>query len=83
MSSVETVYTPLVTLRACRNAGQFWYDYTGTTGHDVLAFKLFDCRKTEPFALRPYFHGLSPTRPRQMTPPQSCGLRVGVFIQNG
>ena len=65
-----------------RNTAQRWYYYPGMTGEEVLAFKLFDCRKAEPGALRSCFHTAfaDPTAPADAEPRQSGEFRVGVFV---
>ncbi len=65
-----------------RNPGQAWYYYPGMTGDEVLAFKLFDCAKANPRAMRSCFHTAfaDPTTPIDAAPRQSCEFRVGVFV---
>ena len=65
-----------------RNPAQKWYYYPEMTGAEVLAFKLFDCRKDEPGALRSCFHTAfaDPTAPADAEPRSSCEFRVGVYV---
>jgi len=73
---------PTPTLGLRRDPGQRWYYYPEMTGAEVLAFKLFDCRKAEPAALRSCFHTAfaDPATPADAERRQSCEFRIGVFI---
>jgi hypothetical protein len=73
---------PLRNLGLRRNAAQHWYYYPGMTNDEVLAFKLFDCRKAYPAAFRSCFHTAfaDPTAPADAEPRKSAEFRVGVFI---
>lgn len=65
------------------NPDQRWYYYPEMTGDELLAFKIFECRKedSEP-VFRTCFHSAfeDPTTPSDAEPRQSCEHRVGVFI---
>lgn len=66
-----------------RNPEQRWYSYPGMTGDEVLAFKLFEARKSDPEPrLRACFHSAfaDPAAPADAQPRQSCECRVGVFV---
>jgi len=65
-----------------RNPGQAWYYYPGMTGDEVLAFKLFDCSKDDPQAMRTCFHTAfaDPAAPDDAEPRRSCEFRVGVYV---
>ena len=65
-----------------RNPGQSWYYYPGMTGKEALAFKLFDCSKDDPAAMRSCFHTAfeDVTAPADAEPRRSCEFRAGVFV---
>ena len=73
---------PLRNLGLRRNTAQQWYYYPGMTNDEVLAFKLFDCRKAEPEAFRSCFHTafVDPATPADAEPRKSAEFRVGVFV---
>ncbi len=66
-----------------RNPAQRWYYYPGMTMDEVLAFKLFDSRKSdgEP-RLRSCFHTAfaHPDTPEDAEPRQSCEYRLGIWV---
>ncbi len=66
-----------------RNPGQRWYYYPEMTGDEVLAFKLFDVRKSdaEP-VLRSCFHTAfaHPDTPADAEERQSCEYRLGIWL---
>jgi len=73
---------PVRNLGLRRNTAQQWYYYPEMTNDEVLAFKLFDCRKDDPEAFRSCFHTAfaDPTAPADAEPRQSCEFRVGVYV---
>ena len=66
------------------NPGQRWYYYPGMGIDEVLAFKLFECRKRDPgpSRFRSVFHSAfaDPVAPCDAEERQSCEHRVGVLI---
>ncbi|MCE3290682.1 MAG: symbB [Caulobacter sp.] len=66
------------------NAGQRWYSYPGMSGDELLAFKLFECRKDDPRPerLRSVFHAAfeDPGAPPDAKRRQSCEYRVIVML---
>ncbi len=66
-----------------RNPGQQWWYYPEMTTDEVLAFKLFDARKSdaEP-RLRSCFHTAfaHPDTPEDAEERQSCEYRLGVWL---
>ncbi len=76
---------PLHNLGLARNTDQRWCYYPGMTNDEVLAFKLFDCRKDDPDAFRSCFHTAfeDPTAPANAEPRKSAEFRVGVFVLKG
>ena len=65
------------------NPGHRWHYYPRMTGDEVLAFKNFQCMKTDPEpVLRSCFHTAfdEPGAPPDAEPRQSCEHRVGVFF---
>jgi hypothetical protein len=66
------------------NAGQRWYYYPRMQTDEVLAFKLFECRKDdpEPTRFRSVLHTAfaDPNAPADAEERQSCEHRVGVVI---
>ena len=73
---------PVRNLGLRRNTDQRWYYYPEMTNDEVLAFKLFDCRKDEPEAFRSCFHTAfaHPATPADAEPRKSCEFRVGIYI---
>ncbi len=69
------------------NPGQRWYYYPRMGMDEVLAFKLFECRKDDPgpTRFRSVFHSafLDPDAPADAEERQSCEHRVGVLILRG
>ena len=76
---------PLRNMGLRRNTDQHWYYYPGMTNDEVLAFKLFDCRKDDLEAFRSCFHTAfeDPTAPADAEPRKSAEFRVGVFVLKG
>lgn len=66
------------------NAEQRWYHYPGMRNDELLAFKLFECRKDDPgpARLRSVFHSAfeDPAAPADAEPRRSCEYRIGVMI---
>jgi hypothetical protein len=66
------------------NPHQHWYYYPGMSTREVLAFKLFECRKADPdpSRFRSVFHTAfaDPDAPSDAEERQSCEHRVGVVI---
>ena len=66
------------------NPRQRWYYYPGMQADEVLAFKLFECRKDDPIPsrFRSVFHTAfaDPDAPTNAEERQSCEHRVGVVI---
>jgi hypothetical protein len=66
------------------NPRQRWYYYPAMRADEVLAFKLFECRKDdpEPTRFRSVFHTafVDPDVPADAEERQSCEHRVGVVI---
>ncbi len=66
-----------------RNPEQRWYYYPFMTGDEVLAFKLFDVRKSDPVPrLRSCFHTAfgHPDTPPDAEKRQSCEYRLGIWL---
>lgn len=63
------------------NPGQRWYHYPLMTGDELLAFKLFECRKGDS-AFASCFHSafVDPDTPADAEHRQSCEHRVGVLV---
>jgi hypothetical protein len=66
------------------NPRQRWYYYPGMRADEVLAFKLFECRKDDPrpTRFRSVFHTAfaDPDAPADAEERQSCEHRVGVVV---
>lgn len=66
------------------NAGQRWYHYPGMRSDELLAFKLFECRKDDPAPerLRSVFHSAfdDPAMPAGAERRQSCEHRAVVIV---
>ena len=68
-----------------RNPGQRWYYYPGMTGDEVLAFKLFESRKSDAApVLRSCFHTafVHPDTPADAEARQSCEYRLGIWLRD-
>ncbi len=76
---------PVHQMAVRRNPAQRWVYYPAMTGDEVLAFKLYDCRKGDNGELRSCFHTAfaDPTAPEDAEPRSSCECRVGVFVLKG
>lgn len=66
------------------NAGQLWYHYPGMRSDELLAFKLFECRKDDPAPerLRSVFHAAfdDPAMPADAERRRSCEHRLVVML---
>ena len=64
------------------NPDQRWYYYPGITSDEVIAFKLFEARKSDEDAqIRSCFHAAfnDPTAASDVEPRRSCEQRIGFF----
>jgi hypothetical protein len=84
MTGIAPTGRPTHHLALRYNPGQRWYYYPQMRTDEVLAFKLFECRKDDPDAsrFRSVFHTAfaDPKAPLDAEERQSCEHRVGVVI---